>query len=274
MTWAWHRAQHSKGCANMRDICQGTTGAVSNTPQTTKGLFGTCPGMAPHGGIYSGGPGWPPAQGSLSCCPTVLPSPDTAPAALCPLLWAFLHPHSLHNTLSYILHPLITPTSFHPIPEHPRTSQLCPHLGTPHHSTPSSCIPPSVLHPIHSLWVLCGLRGHTGTSGTLPVPAPGSAPAFGCRVKQPAGLGPAPGNSTAAESPAERAEQCWEYQSGRLGAAHTARAFIPQDPQLGQPGAQPCSASLCAGASTVRRDWGKPGRRERSGERVERSRHL
>lgn len=84
-------------------------------------------------------------------------------------------------------------------------------------------------------------------------------------MKQAAGLGPTPGwsvraeNSTAAESPAEQAEQCWEYQSARLGPGgcpHSQSFHHTGVPELGclsQPGTQPCaaegSASLCIGAS-------------------------
>lgn len=69
-------------------------------------------------------------------------------------------------------------------------------------------------------------------------------PQSGCLIKQAAGLGPAPGgsgSSTAAESPAERAERCREYQSVRLG--HSQRFHCAGDPP--EPaGTQQGSASL------------------------------
>lgn len=161
MIWAWHRAQHSKGCANQQEICQGSTGAECPTPhKPQRGSLG--PALAwPHIGgftlrVLAGQGQGQQLQGHQSTAATPLllshssqgspPSPDTIAATLCPLLQAFLSPCSLHNTLpglSYILHPLITAASFHPIPEHPRPSQLCPHPGTPHPPPP-----PAASHPL------------------------------------------------------------------------------------------------------------------------------
>lgn len=121
-------------------------------------------------------------------------------------------------------------------------------------------------------------RGHTGATGTHPVPAPGSAPGSGAGCCCLQGWAPLQGAALQL-SPAERAEQCWEYQSGSLGAGGCthSQGFHPPgstaEPARGSALRWEGSASLCTAASTVRRAWGKPGRRERSGERVERSRH-
>lgn len=182
MIWVWHSTQHSEGCANQQEIC--TTGAECPTPhKPRRGSLG--PALAqPHTGAFTLGVQLRDTraeQPPLRCCPTApraaLPTPDTIPAIPCPLLQAFLSPCSLHNTLpglSYIPHPLITPASFHPVPEHPRTSQLCPHLGTPHPPpTPAAshplCFTPSTASGYSLGWVpgdTQGSRGHTGTTGT------------------------------------------------------------------------------------------------------------
>lgn len=81
-------------------------------------------------------------------------------------------------------------------------------------------------------------------------------PQSGCLIKQAAGLGPAPGgsgSSTAAESPAERAERCREYQSVRLGHSQCFhRAGDPLEPA----GTQQGSASLGVWGGESNREGG------------------
>jgi len=147
-------------------------------------------------------------------------------------------------------------------------SQNMPALSSPGStppSTPFSCIPPSTLLPIPGLLAALRVEGLQSAERHCPVAASGFAPGSGSLMKQAAGLGPTPGwsvsagNSTAAESLAERAEQCWEYQSARLGSGgcpHSQCFHRTEDSQLGcwsQPGTQPRaaegSASLCTRAS-------------------------
>lgn len=202
--------------------------------------------------------------------------PFTTPSLTCPTscTLSLLQPPSIpfqniREHPSSVLtreHPTLHPLQLHP------TLSASPHpqpLGAPWAEGPPSAwghVGTTGTHRDHG--DTQGPQGHTETTGTHPVTALGSAPGFGCRVKQPAGLGPTPGNSTAAESPAERAEQCWEYQSGRLGAGGCTHSqgfhppgstAQPAEPARGSAPFWEGSASLCTGASTVRRDRGKPG---------------
>lgn len=188
-----------------------------------------------------------------SCLPCLGADTSTqrSPHHCCPVLPWGCPPHPQPPALLHAPSPSTPPhPALHRQPSHYPSlrsvpSQNVPALSSPHPPHPSfcscCCIPPQrcilTSPPLAEGWE--NAQEHMlALQKSLPPPQ------SGCLIKQAAGLGPAPGgsgSSTAAESPAERAERCREYQSVRLGHSQRFhRAGDPPEPA----GTQQGSASL------------------------------